>query len=137
MFLSDIKYVPIKLDLHAAEVASEKPINIFFFLERAPKISMTVVFNTYCTLQSLGAGQGEEEMSKKINVSAISLEIETEYLGVGEGFTPQSLPSCIFKAQSGGAPQPLIAQLHGRGYYQPVHVRMQVTSNLVGHFATL
>lgn len=77
-------------------------------------------------------------MSKKINVSAIFLEIEAEYPGVGEGFTPQAYPHASSKHSQGGAPQPLTFSPTWQGLLPAsTHVRMQSHFNLVGHFAAL
>lgn len=77
-------------------------------------------------------------MSKKINVLAISLEIETEYLGVGEGFTPQAYPHASSKHSQGGAPQPLTFSPTWQVLLPAsTHVCMQSHFSLVGHFATL
>lgn len=66
MFLSDIKYVPIKLDLHAAELASEA-INIFFsfFGKSTQDIYDSCVQYLLHITVTRGRGQEEEEMSKK------------------------------------------------------------------------
>ena len=90
MFLSDIKYVPIKFDLHAAELASNKPSIFFFsFFGKSTQdiYDNCVQYLLHVTVTGDRGRGEEEEMLKNINVSAVSLEIKAEYLGVGEGFT--------------------------------------------------
>ena len=138
MFLSDIKYVPIKFDLHAAELASNKPSIFFFsFLGKITQdiYDSCVQYLLHVTVTGDRGRGAEEEMLKSINVSAVSLEIKAEYLGVGEGFTPRAYPHASSRHSEGDAPQPLTFSPTWQVLLPAsTHVCMQSRFSLVGHY---